>query len=336
MWETIVSDYGVFVLKLVTILVVIGVIVALAKQSKEHKEDGEIELTDLSEKYADQKIQFDLELLDEKSAKDAEKKRKKEEKKADDTTDKSRLFVIEFEGDVHASAVETLREEITAILMSAKSGDEVLVKLYSPGGVVDAYGLAAAQLGRLKQKNIPLTVAVDQVAASGGYMMACVADKIVAAPFSVIGSIGVVAEVPNIHRLLKKNDIDVDIMTSGQYKRTVTFLGENTPEGKEKFQEELHQVHDLFKRFVLKHRPQLAIEVVATGETWYGEQALEKQLIDAIGTSDDVILDALEDKQVVKVTYVVKNSLLERIGLQSETSIERLISKLWHKRTPMK
>ena len=208
----------------------------------------------------------------------------------------------------------------------------MLLKLESPGGVVHGYGLAASQLQRLRERNIPLTVAVDKVAASGGYMMACVANKIVSAPFAIIGSVGVVAEVPNIHRLLKKHDVDVDVMTAGEFKRTVTFMGENTEKGKQKFQQELEETHQLFKQFVRENRPQLDIEKIATGEHWFGKQALELNLIDEISTSDDLLVKAVENKEIIEIKYKEKKNLTKRIGLQMEESIGNVITKLVNKR----
>lgn len=245
--------------------------------------------------------------------------------------------MLDFQGDVQASGVNALRKEIDAILALANSEkDEVLLKLESPGGVVHGYGLAASQLQRLKNTKLRLNIAVDKVAASGGYMMACVADKISSAPFAVIGSVGVVAQVPNIHRLLKKHDIDVDVMTAGEYKRTVTFVGENTAKGKQKFQQELDETHRLFKQFVAQHRPQLDIDQIATGEHWFGQQAIELHLIDEIATSDDLILASVKDKQVIEVKYQQKKKLAQRVGEQMESSLERLAAKLLHKtRSPM-
>ena len=231
---------------------------------------------------------------------------------------------MHFKGDISASETAALREEISAIVQVAKPNDEVLLCLESPGGVVHGYGLAASQLMRLKQHNIKLTVAVDKVAASGGYMMACVADKIVSAPFAIIGSIGVVAQIPNIHRLLKKHDVDVDVMTAGEYKRTVTMLGENTEKGKQKFQQELEETHQLFKQFVSQNRPHLDVEQVATGEHWFGQQALNLNLVDEIMTSDDLLLQAMKEKQLIGVKYVVKKSLLQKVGKQAEESADNI------------
>ncbi|WP_038341662.1 protease SohB, partial [Acinetobacter baumannii] len=198
-----------------------------------------------------------------------------------------KIFVLDFKGDIQASAVENLREEITLILATAKAGrDRVVVRLESPGGMVHGYGLAAAQLVRLRDAGFHLTICVDKVAASGGYMMACIANEIISAPFAVVGSIGVVAQVPNFNRLLKEHNVDFELYTAGQYKRTVTMFGENTPEGKAKFEEELQQTHVLFKHFVEKYRPQLNVDKVATGEHWYGQDALDLNLVDKLSVHD--------------------------------------------------
>lgn len=233
-------------------------------------------------------------------------------------------FVLRFDGDIRASAVDALREEVSAVLQVARPGtDRVLLVLDSPGGMVPGYGLAAAQLARLRTRGIELVAIVDRVAASGGYMMAAVADRIVAAPFAILGSIGVVAQIPNIHRLLKENNIDVELHTAGQYKRTLTLLGENTEAGREKFREEIEQTHELFKQFLNRFRPQLDLDKLATGEHWLGEDALTLGLIDAIGTSDDLILEAIEAGDTYEITQPLKKrGLLARMNasLQSAAS----------------
>lgn len=224
-----------------------------------------------------------------------------------------KIFVLDFKGDIQASAVENLREEITLILATAKAGrDRVVVRLESPGGMVHGYGLAAAQLVRLRDAGFHLTICVDKVAASGGYMMACIANEIISAPFAVVGSIGVVAQVPNFNRLLKEHNVDFELYTAGQYKRTVTMFGENTPEGKAKFEEELQQTHILFKHFVEKYRPQLNVDKVATGEHWYGQDALDLNLVDKLQTSDEYLLALLPQHDV----YVI-NTRKRRLWVKS-------------------
>ena len=235
----------------------------------------------------------------------------------------ARHYVIHFSGDIRATAVDALREEVSAVLQVARPGvDRVLLVLDSPGGIVPGYGLAAAQLARLRSAEVELVAIVDRVAASGGYMMAAVADRIVAAPFAIIGSIGVVAQLPNIHRLLKHNDIDVELHTAGQYKRTLTLLGENTEAGREKFREELEQAHLLFKQFLSRYRPSLDLERLATGEHWYGEDALELGLIDAIGTSDDLILEAVEAGDTFEISQPIKKrGLLARLNASAQQAL---------------
>ena len=237
-----------------------------------------------------------------------------------------KIFVLDFKGDIQASAVDTLREEITLILATAKAGhDRVIVRLESAGGMVHGYGLAAAQLVRLRDAGFHVTICVDKVAASGGYMMACIANEIVSAPFAVVGSIGVVAQVPNFNRLLKQHNVDFELYTAGQYKRTVTMFGENTAEGKAKFEEELQQTHVLFKHFIEKYRPQLNVEKVATGEHWYGEDARELNLVDKLQTSDEYLLSLLSQHDVYVINTRKRPTFGEKLGLQAAQMAETLI-----------
>ncbi|AJB66267.1 MULTISPECIES: protease SohB [Acinetobacter] len=243
-----------------------------------------------------------------------------------------KIFVLDFKGDIQASAVENLREEITLILATAKAGrDRVVVRLESPGGMVHGYGLAAAQLVRLRDAGFHLTICVDKVAASGGYMMACIANEIISAPFTVVGSIGVVAQVPNFNRLLKEHNVDFELYTAGQYKRTVTMFGENTPEGKAKFEEELQQTHVLFKHFVEKYRPQLNVDKVATGEHWYGQDALDLNLVDKLQTSDEYLLALLPQHDVYVINTRKKATLGEKLGLQAAQMADSLIPAVMNK-----
>jgi len=197
--------------------------------------------------------------------------------------------------------------------------------------MVHGYGLAAAQLVRLRDAGFHLTICVDKVAASGGYMMACIANEIISAPFAVVGSIGVVAQVPNFNRLLKEHNVDFELYTAGQYKRTVTMFGENTPEGKAKFEEELQQTHILFKHFVVKYRPQLNVDKVATGEHWYGQDALDLNLVDKLQTSDEYLLALLPQHDVYVINTRKKATLGEKLGLQAAQMADSLIPAVMHK-----
>ena len=236
---------------------------------------------------------------------------------------------------IDAAEVASLREEISAILTIAEKGDEVIVNVESGGGMVHGYGLASSQLDRLRQAEILLTICVDKVAASGGYMMACVANKIYAAPFAIVGSIGVVAQLPNFNRLLKKHEIDYEQHTAGDFKRTLTVFGENTDEGRQKFQQELEETHELFKAFVTKYRPQLDLAKVATGEHWYGQQAIELGLIDAISTSDDVLMQLAGERTVYKLRYQVRKKLADKIAHGASLSVNAIFNRLVEKNRPM-
>ena len=330
-------EYGMFLAKAVTIVasigIVVGLIVSSGMQSKKQSE-GHIEVTKLNEEYDDWQDQLKSELLSDdalKAEQKAEKKKQKAEKKAkkktDEVANKKRVFVLDFDGDIKASAVENMRHEISAVLTMAKESDEVVIRLESGGGMVHSYGLASSQLQRIRDRNIPLTVTVDKVAASGGYMMACIANNIVAAPFAIIGSIGVVAQLPNFHKLLKKNDIDFEIHTAGEYKRTLTMFGENTDNGREKFREELEDTHVLFKEFVGEHRPELDVAAVATGEVWYGSRAKAINLVDEISTSDDYLMRQRDSAEIYKIVFEHKKSLQEKLGFAAETAVDTAISK---------
>jgi serine protease SohB len=242
-----------------------------------------------------------------------EKNTEKSKKSHQDDQSKKNIFVLNFDGDMKASAVSALREEITAILNIASINDEVVVRLESGGGMVHAYGLAAAQLARIRHRGIPLIVTVDKVAASGGYLMACIADKILAAPFAIIGSIGVIVQLPNFHRLLKEKNIDFEQLTAGNYKRTLTMFGENTEAGREKLHQEIEEIHLLFKNVIHENRPQLDIDKVATGEHWLAKQAIEFKLVDELRTSDDYLLEQSKTANVFEITYQIKKSLPEKL-----------------------
>lgn len=338
------SSYGLFLAKAVTVVVAFAAIVLIvlnAAMRKRHS-GGQLRLTHLDDDYREMKEDLQLAKMKPQAQKVWLKQHKKEEKQKAKTEKrnakagvseaaKPTLYVLEFKGSMDAGEVSSLREEISAVLAVAVPGDEVLLRLESPGGVVHGYGLAAFQLQRLRDAGLQLTAVVDKVAASGGYMMACVADRIVAAPFSIIGSIGVVAQIPNFNRLLKRNDIDVELHTAGQYKRTLTLFGENTDEGREKFQEDLNETHLLFKEFVQQMRPTLDLEKVATGEHWYGRQALDLGLIDEIGTSDALIIKQMDRFNVLGVHYARKKKMMDRFTNSASLAAERLILKIWQR-----
>mgnify|MGYP001173007615 CR=1 FL=1 len=342
-------DYGLFAIKLITVVVSIVAVIAMLAAARDKQSGagakGFLEIIRLNEQYDDMRESVMLATLNEaeqkvqaKALDEARKEKHKADKKAakrnaTDDIARRRVYVLNFDGNVSASAVEHLREEITAVLSQATESDEVVLKLESAGGMVHSYGLAASQLDRLRKKKIPLTVCVDKVAASGGYMMACVADRILAAPFAVLGSIGVIAQLPNFNRVLKKNQIDFELLTAGEYKRTLTVFGENTAAGREKFVQELEETHQLFKDYVTERRPAVDVVQVATGEVWYGSRALEVSLVDDLQTSDEYLVECVGSADVFEINYVLKKSLAERFGIAAETSVDRLLLKWWQRLT---
>ena len=339
-------DYGLFLAKIVTVVVAIVALLVIAKSvgGRSGGAKGELEITNLTEQHKQTVEQLEHHLHDDafikardkaekKAEKEKNKLREKEIKKASkegelDSKREPHLFVLDFNGSIDAKEVASLREEVTAILAVAREGDEVLVRLESGGGMVHAYGLASSQLDRIKAANLPLTIAVDNIAASGGYMMACIADKIVSAPFAVVGSIGVIAQIPNFNKLLKKNDIEFEQLTAGEYKRTLTMFGENTDKAREKFKQELEETHGLFKDFIRQHRPELDLDKVATGEHWFGTQAKELGLVDEIKASDDIVTEACKDKTVLSIHYVQKKKLTDKLAGVAGDAADNVLMKL--------
>lgn len=290
---------------------------------------GHLQIKPLNKHFNELKQTLEEAVLSKTELKAATKARKKAEKEKQTSKKTSRLFVVDFKGDIKASAVESLREEITAIIsMANPKKDAVVVRLESSGGMVNNYGLAASQLKRLQNAKIKTTSLIDKVAGSGGYLMACATDNIVAAPFAIIGSIGVVATLPNVNKLLTKNNIDIELHTSGEYKRTLTVLGENTEKGRKKFIEDIQEIHGLFKDFVSNQRKDLDIEQVATGEVWLGTKAIEKNLIDSIATSDEYLYKKASNMDIFQVQFEIKKTLPQKLGMVATSSTENIITNL--------
>ncbi len=329
------ADYFLFLLKAITVLfVVVAIIGALFKASHSDQDStgGKLSIAKLNSKLEQIRTRMQHETLGKKAFKSAQKSLKQSHKAEEKSeSEKPNAYAIRFKGDIQASQVALLKQEVNAILTVAQKGEEVVVVLESPGGSVSGYGLAASQLQRLKDAGLKLTACVDQVAASGGYMMACVADRIYAAPFSIIGSIGVVSQIPNVHRLLQRYDVDVDVLTAGKHKAPLTLLGENTEEGKKKHLADLDAIHQRFKNLVKIHRDELNIDEVSEGDFWLAEDALQLKLIDSIQTSDSYLMALCETAQVYRVQWIPHKSLEERIRKATGavlTSIEnRLLTK---------
>ena len=327
------AEYGLFLLKVITIVVAIVVIIGVVAAAGRKAGHEGLDVESINKKYR----ALANTLRDAVTQKSERKKETKAEKKrekaaAKDASSRPRSFVIDFKGDLKASAVPSLREEVSAILDVAAPEDEVILRLENHGGVVHEHGLAASQLARIRDRDISLTVCVDKVAASGGYLMACVASKIYAAPFAILGSIGVLAQIPNFNRLLDSHGIDFEQITAGKYKRTVTMFGENTDEDRAKLKEELEDVHTLFKAAVSKYRPDLDLDKVATGEHWYGTQALELGLADEIKTSDELLTELAVDRELYQLTYNIKQPLQKRLMATFDSMLEKVDAAGWRRR----
>lgn len=322
------AEYALFLAKAFTIVVAIFLVLMMlaALKSRSRRSEGVLTVNRLNEQLARSTERLGSAVLEKAAFKSMQKARKLAEKgRAKGDPDRVKVFVLNFDGDIKATALENLRHEVTAVLELATPKDEVVVKIESGGGMVHAYGLAASQLVRVRDAGVPLTVCVDKVAASGGYMMACIGDRILAAPFAMLGSIGVVAQIPNFNKLLRKHDVDYEMLTAGEYKRTLTLFGENTEKGREKFQEDLESIHRLFKDFVGRYRPILDIETVATGEVWFGLEALENALADELKTSDEYISQRIRTADVFEVHYAVRKRMQDKLASGLSASLDRLL-----------
>lgn len=334
-------DYLGFLAKTATVVVAALIVLSAVAATSAHRmmrsrPTGHIEITLLNDRLRDMRRAIEEVSVSHSAAKKQRKrdaKARKQERKRKDKADtkRRRVFVLNFDGDIQASGVDNLRVEITAVLAGASASDEVVVRVESAGGMVHGYGLGASQLARVRGNGLKLTVAVDKVAASGGYLMAAVADQVLAAPFAVVGSIGVVAQIPNVHRLLKKHDVDVEVLTAGRHKRTLDIFGENTEQGREKLREELEDIHALFQEYVGEWRPALDLDAVATGESWYGQRALDRALVDELVTSDEYLARACEDADVYEVSWLEPKRPIERLMGQFAGGFNKTVDRLLDK-----
>lgn len=327
------AEYGLFLLKTATIVVAFVLVIgAAAAAGKKVSHDETLEVEDLNQRFRNLSTALKRAVFEKNEFKADVKARKQKDKQASKSNvNRPRSFVIDFKGDLKATAVPSLREEVSAILDVANEHDEVIVRLENYGGVVHEHGLAASQLVRLRDRDIPLTVVVDKVAASGGYLMACVANRIIAAPFAILGSIGVIAQMPNFNRMLDSHGVDFEQVTAGDYKRNVTMFGKNTDEDRARLKEQLEDVHALFKSAVTRYRPGLDLTKVSTGEHWYGAQALELGLADELRTSDEILASRVAERDLYLVTYKIKKPLQKRIMASVDSALEKVDTARWRR-----
>ena len=328
-------NYGLFLAKTVTLVffIIVVILLIVSASQKNSSADDQIEIKNLSKKFANLKKLMLASTTSKKEFKQLQKQDKQSSKKESSKIQASdqRVFVINFVGNIKATAVKHLRKEITALLSIATDKDEVVICLENSGGLVHEHGLAASQLQRIRQRGIPLTVAVDKVAASGGYMMACVADRIIAAPFSVLGSIGVIAQMPNFNKLLERHGIEYEQIKAGDLKRTITMFGKNTDQDRAHFTEQMQETHDLFKEFVAENRTELDMEQVATGEHWLGKKALQLKLVDELMTSDDYLLQKSQEATVYEITHRSPKSVGEKLMGNVQSVYEKTLTQWWEK-----
>lgn len=220
------------------------------------------------------------------------------------------VFVIDYVGSMMASEVVYLTAKIDAIILKSNKDDEVVINITSPGGAVSGYGLVASQIKRLKTAGLKITATVDTVAASGGYMAAVVSDEIIAAPFAMVGSIGVVANVMIYEELLKNIGIQTNVYTSGDSKRTVVPSRVPNAEEEAKLEAQLEEIHSRFKDHVLSFRPDIDEDKVFTGQAFLAADAINFGLVDKIGTSDELLLNLYKDgHRLIEVQFIIEENI---------------------------
>ena len=223
--------------------------------------------------------------------------------------DKSNLYYLEFEGDIQASEAAKLKQEILVCLQVAKPTDVFLILVESSGGSVSNYGDLYSVMEMIKKRGHTLWVAIDRVAASGGYLISLPADKIFATPFALIGSIGVLSEVPNFGGLLDKYGVKMEEYTAGERKMNISMFRENGEEQKEHHRKKLGKIHELFKAQLVKYRGGLIekkgvdIGELMEGDFWMGENAFELGLVDELKSSVEILLDEKDHFNILKVNY---------------------------------
>ena len=322
------TEFGLFFAKIATAVAALALLAAFAARMARRARSARhwhpvLKVTRLNRRYRGMVATFERAALPRKAFRLRRKAEKAQQKRLAAAGGRPRVFVLDFKGDLRASGVTALREEVTTILAVATEQDEVVVRLENSGGAAHGHGFATSQLTRIRARRIPLTVAVDRVAASGGYMMACVADRILAAPFAIVGSIGVFAAIPNLHRLLEARGVDVEQFKAGEFKLTVTMLGETTDADRAKLQDQLDSTHSLFKDFVKEYRPNLDIGRVSTGEYWHGRDALALDLVDEIRTSDDYLHEASRERDLYHLRGTGRLGLRRRLAQLAELALDR-------------
>ncbi|MDP3296608.1 MAG: signal peptide peptidase SppA [Thermodesulfovibrionia bacterium] len=166
----------------------------------------------------------------------------------------------------------------------------VVIRIDSPGGAVAPAQEIYKEIVKLKKEK-KVVASMGSVAASGGYYIACPADKIVANPGTLTGSIGVIMEIPNIEGLMKKIGVETKVIKSGKHKDIASMFKSMTEEERKILQSVLDDVHDQFIRAVSEGRNMKYenIKELADGRIFTGKKAKELGLVDTLGNLDDAV-----------------------------------------------
>ncbi|WP_343192796.1 S49 family peptidase [Buchnera aphidicola (Taiwanaphis decaspermi)] len=224
---------------------------------------------------------------------------------------KSNLYILDYNDKIKKNKIKKLREEISSIILVAKKNDEVLLRLENTSDIVYEYGLVIAQLQRLRKKGIKLIISIDKIVSNGGYIIACVADHISASPFSIIGPINIVVNIPNIDKYTQTSNLNNQLNDCNTFTK-LTLIKNNTKIYVNKIFNKLDIKKYIRNSFIKDMRPSLNLNKIFNQNYWIGENAINEKLIDSINTSDDILFSKKDTHNLLKIKYVYKSNIVEK------------------------
>jgi signal peptide peptidase SppA len=208
----------------------------------------------------------------------------------------------------------------------------VALLINSPGGAPTQSGLVAERIRQLAdKKGVPVLAFAEDVAASGGYWLACAADEIYAHRTSMVGSIGVISGGFGFTGLLDRFGVERRLHTAGENKARLDPFSPEKPEDVEWLKKMHSQLHELFVDWVKERRGDRlsSTEGLFTGDIWLGSKALELGLIDGLGSLREVIAERYPDAEIFIAE--AKKPLLARLGLGAPAAASAMLDAVTHK-----
>ena len=235
--------------------------------------------------------------------------------------DRKSVSVVRLSGVIANGPRAGISDQACAPLLEAafRKGKPSAVALVinSPGGSPVQSSLIGSRIRRLAaEHDVPVYAFVEDVAASGGYWLACAADKIYLDESSIVGSIGVISASFGAHEFLNRQGFERRVYTAGKSKSMLDPFRPENPEDVERLKGSLEQIHEVFKTHVTSRRGgRLASDQdLFTGEIWLGQKAIDVGLADHIGHLVPTMKDMFGDKVKFRV-FGQRRSIAQRFGL---------------------